>query len=107
MKVGLGTDIAGGYSTSIMEAMRQAVVVSRMREGGRVVSAQSEDKDGVQDTQGLSINWKEALYLATRGGLIALDVPRSTGKFEIGAAFDVQCGELKLKVIGGLILNLG
>ena len=33
VKVGLGTDVAGGYSLDIMDAMRQAVAVSRMREG--------------------------------------------------------------------------
>ncbi|KAI0345878.1 Metallo-dependent hydrolase [Trametopsis cervina] len=87
VRVGLGTDIAGGYDISIMAAMRHAVTVSRMREGGRIMqslSRQSEDQDAVS----LSIDWKEALYLATRGGTTALSV--NSGVFEVGARFDAQ-----------------
>lgn len=35
LKVGLGSDIAGGYALSIQTAMREAVVVARLREGAR------------------------------------------------------------------------
>jgi len=55
-----------------MNAMRQAVAVSRMR-----------------DTN-LSIDWKEALYLATRGGALALGLQ---GMFCVGAPFDAQESE--------------
>ncbi|KAF7314425.1 Amidohydro-rel domain-containing protein [Mycena kentingensis (nom. inval.)] len=85
VKVGLGTDIAGGYSLDIMTAMRHAVAVSRMREGQRQV-AESE-KDKVASTP-LSINWIESLYLATKGGAEALGLP--TGVFAVGAPFDAQ-----------------
>jgi guanine deaminase len=84
VKVGLGTDIAGGYSIDIMNAMRQAVIVSRMREGSRLVSAQKDIDEN------LAIDWKEALYLATRGGALALDLPSGVGMFQVGAPFDAQ-----------------
>jgi len=84
--VGLGTDIAGGYSADIMSAMRQAVIVSRMRENDKVV-AKSGKEDGKES---LAINWKEALYIATRGGAIALCLPEGTGIFAVGAPFDAQ-----------------
>lgn len=29
IKVGLGTDVAGGYSTSVLDAARQAIIASR------------------------------------------------------------------------------
>ena len=84
--VGLGTDIAGGYSADIMSAMRQAVIVSRMRENDKVV-AKSGKEDGKEN---LAISWNEALYLATRGGAIALRLPEGTGIFAVGAPFDAQ-----------------
>ncbi|KIL61377.1 hypothetical protein M378DRAFT_129848 [Amanita muscaria Koide BX008] len=83
VKVGLGTDIAGGYSVDVMSAMRQAVVVSRMRESERVTKGEKHDDS-------LAINWKESLYLATRGGAIALNLPLGTGAFQVGAPFDAQ-----------------
>lgn len=89
VKVGLGTDIAGGYSVDIMNSMRQAVSVSRMREGLRAVEAEIGGVSQHQGHQPLSINWKEALYLATRGGALAMDLPK-IGSFEMGQAFDAQ-----------------
>ncbi|THH06194.1 hypothetical protein EW145_g4251 [Phellinidium pouzarii] len=70
--VGLGTDVAGGYSIDPMSAMRCTVLVSRMREGARteaVRSLRSTEEQGYGD---LSVNWKEALFLATRGGAVTL-----------------------------------
>jgi len=83
VKVGLGTDVAGGYSLDMMNAMRQAVVVSRMREGSRVM----EMAEGTTIDSKLSVDWKEALFLATRGGAIALGLQ---GIFRVGLPFDAQ-----------------
>ncbi|KAF9267303.1 Metallo-dependent hydrolase [Marasmius fiardii PR-910] len=85
--VGLGTDIAGGYSIDIMSAMRQAVVVSRMREGVRTMG-------NISSPENLAIDWKEALYLATCGGAKALGLPKGAGTFQVGAPFDAQYIEL-------------
>jgi guanine deaminase len=84
VKVGLGTDIAGGYSIDIKSAMRQAVIVSRMREGARLES------EGHSNTENLSVDWKETLFMATRGGALALGKKGYSGLFEVGAAFDAQ-----------------
>ena len=96
VKVGLGTDIAGGYSVDIMNAMRHAVAVSRIRES--FVQAQHEkDTDDSQDTgtpyKTLAIDWKESLYLATRGGAEALTLPAKSGTFEVGSFFDAQLSQ--------------
>jgi len=90
--VGLGTDVAGGYSLDIMDVMRQAVITSRMREGAKMMA---REKGTLQESEvgSLSIDWREALYLATRGGALALSLPRGCGLFEKGAPFDVQCGQ--------------
>ncbi|KAG7088285.1 hypothetical protein E1B28_012297 [Marasmius oreades] len=87
VSVGLGTDVAGGYSIDIMNAMRQAVVVSRMREGARTMG-------NISSRVSLAIDWKEALYLATRGGAIGLGLPDGSGMFQVGAPFDAQHIEL-------------
>ncbi|KAI9058314.1 Metallo-dependent hydrolase [Trametes sanguinea] len=100
VRVGLGTDIAGGYSVDTMNAMRHAVAVSRMREGARVAakmrsaSPATNVNEGRDDDKPVSINWKEALYLATRGGALGLGLPDGCGTFTIGAPFDAQWIEL-------------
>lgn len=85
--MGLGTDVAGGYSLDMMNAMRQAVAVSRMREGSRMMM----DAGIAIDSKKLSIDWKEALFLATRGGAMALGLQ---GVFGVGLPFDAQESEL-------------
>lgn len=87
VEVGLGSDCAGGYSLDIMHAMRNAVATSRIREGERVLQAQSD----AVNVAPISIDWKEALYLSTRGGAVALGL--SSGVFEPGAPFDAQASE--------------
>ncbi|RDW67223.1 chlorohydrolase family protein [Aspergillus mulundensis] len=101
--VGLGTDVSGGYSPSILEAVRQACLVSRLlRHTKRPAKASSEEstaiagpKPGSDDTEGemdgsevLSV--EEALYLATRGGAAVVDLPNDLGGFEDGMFWDVQ-----------------
>ncbi|ORY31819.1 putative guanine aminohydrolase [Naematelia encephala] len=83
LKVGLGSDIAGGYSLSIETSMRQAVVTARLREGAR-----REGGGAVKvDEKGLRVDWVESLYVATRGGKMAMGLG---GCFEIGMEFDAQ-----------------
>ena len=95
--VGLGTDIAGGYSIDIMNSMRQAVAVSRMRQGTHFMEAVSNKTN--QATNSLAITWKESLYLATRGGALSLGL-KNLGEFKIGAPFDAQESEYCLAMTG-------
>lgn len=96
VRVGLGTDVAGGYSIDIMGAMRWAVGVSRLLEGARLERSGWEASSGAKDreinpaidTRGVQVDWKEALYLGTRGGALALGL--GGGVFKIGAPFDAQ-----------------
>lgn len=88
----------------IMSAMRQAVIVSRMRENDRAVAqslATAKKEDGKES---LAINWKEALYLATRGGATALSLPEGTGIFAVGAPFDAQQSKLIHDVLNAITL---
>ncbi|ODN93476.1 guanine deaminase [Cryptococcus wingfieldii CBS 7118] len=95
LSLGLGTDIAGGYSPSIHTAMRQAVIISRMREGDRCEKAgcsfagmKSEKEGGGRD---LRVDWKEAMWAATRGGKAGMGLG---GALEVGMEFDAQLIEL-------------
>jgi guanine deaminase len=80
--VGLGTDIAGGASPSILDNARHAVIASRLLESG-VDPSQSRDERRRPDSR---IDAVTAFWLATAGGGLALDLP--VGVFKEGFQFD-------------------
>ena len=82
VNIGLGTDIAGGASPSILENARQAVIASRLLENG-VDPRQSRSERRRPDTR---VDAATAFWLATAGGGIALDLP--IGMFRPGYQFD-------------------
>lgn len=88
--VGLGSDVAGGYQIDIMSAMRSAVSTSRMRDGylreAKLETKKTQPSD--EPDIDVSIDWKEALFLATQGGADALGL--LTGSFKPGSFFDAQ-----------------
>lgn len=79
--VGLGTDMSGGYSASILEAVRQTTLTSR------IVALQDGD-----DEAKLSV--AEALFLGTRGGAEAVGLGDKIGAFEVGMEWDAILVEL-------------
>lgn len=91
IKVGLGTDISGGFSPSQFDNIKQAVISSRMLEDG-VDNTICHEKRGVPNSR---ITLNEAFYLATAGGGKALGL--SIGKLEVGYAWDVQVINLATK----------
>lgn len=93
VKVGLGTDVAGGYSLDIMNTMRHAVTVSKIRQGSNIMARASIETSETHDLN-LAVDWKESLYLATTGGALALGLPAGSGVFQPKAPFDAQCSEL-------------
>lgn len=80
IKLGLGTDISGGYSPSIYDNLRQAVMSSQIRQDG-VAPAD----DGIENSR---ISMKTAFYLATRGGGESLHLP--VGVIQEGYQADLQ-----------------
>lgn len=80
--VGLGSDIAGGASPSILENARHAVIASRRLESG-VDPALKREARRRPDSR---IDAVTAFWLATAGGGIALDLP--IGMFKEGYQFD-------------------
>lgn len=74
--VGLGTDVSGGFSPSILESARQAIWVSRF-----VAMADGDEA---------KLSTEEVLYLATRGGAKVVGLEDRIGGFEVGMDWDAQ-----------------
>ncbi|QIG52145.1 guanine deaminase [Nordella sp. HKS 07] len=84
LHVGLGTDISGGHSPSILDNCRHAMTAARaLHDGvdGRIAAA----KRGAAPAR---ITPSEAFWLATAGGGEALDLP--IGLFRKGLRFDAM-----------------
>lgn len=82
LRVGLGTDISGGPTASMIEAQRMAIAASRMLETG-VDPALPPERRG---RPGSRIDFDTAFHLATAGGGDVLDLP--IGLFRPGFHFD-------------------
>uniref|UniRef100_A0A1B6H569 Guanine deaminase n=1 Tax=Homalodisca liturata TaxID=320908 RepID=A0A1B6H569_9HEMI len=74
INVCLGTDVAGGNSSSILDEMRAALNTSI------TLSFQHEDY--------IPLSYHEVFYMATMGGAIALDMEDKLGNFVVGKSFD-------------------
>ncbi|KAI5644897.1 amidohydrolase family domain-containing protein [Phthorimaea operculella] len=74
IKVGLGTDVSGGDSSSILDVIRRTMDVSTHLE--------------LQGSPGAQVNWREALCLATLGGARALNLEDRIGSLDVGKELD-------------------
>ena len=82
LRVGLGTDISGGPSASMLDSARYAVTASRALEEGVNPRAPAETR-GVAQSR---IDFRQAFHLATAGGADVLDLP--VGRIAKGCQFD-------------------
>ncbi|XP_056144700.1 guanine deaminase [Lampris incognitus] len=87
VKLGLGTDVAGGYSASMLDAVRRTLDTSK------VLSIQNPDYH--------TLTFEEVFRLATLGGSQALSMDDQTGNFEVGKDFDAL--RVNVSVPGGPI----
>lgn len=76
VEIGLGTDMSGGYSPSILEAVRQASLVSRH------VAMEGDDD--------AKLSIEEVLYLGTKGGAKVVGLEEKIGSFGVGMEWDAQ-----------------
>ncbi|RNF22021.1 putative guanine deaminase [Trypanosoma conorhini] len=83
LRVGLGTDLAGGHSPSLFDTCRHAVAASCVLEDGVDPNKAAAERSNWKEAR---INIIEAFWLATAGGGAALDL--KVGSFEPGYAFD-------------------
>ena len=75
IKVGLGTDSGGGYSSSMLDAMKQAFIVSNAR---HMLSKGADPP----------LSLAEGFFLATLGGAQVCGLDSRVGNFAIGKEFD-------------------
>jgi len=73
-KLGLGTDCSGGYSPSMMNAMRFAVATS--------------NTVAIAKNNGTFLNYKAVISLATRGSAKVCSLDDKVGGFDVGLQFD-------------------
>lgn len=83
VNVGLGTDISGGPSASMLENCRAAVTMSRLLETGVDPDLPPERRASGKPAR---IDFRQAFHVATAGGARALDLP--VGQFTPGYQFD-------------------
>lgn len=84
MKIGLGTDVGGGYSPSILDSIRQALIASTSV--NHLSTAESEHADEKSNDDCLSL--EEAFFMATLGGQEVLGQHDKLGNFLPGKIFD-------------------
>jgi guanine deaminase len=80
VKVGLGTDVAGGFSPSMLDAVRSTFFASKTQ---KIIH-----RDFLQDADYVPLSPPELLYLATLGGAQVLNLQDTIGNFKVGKAFD-------------------
>ncbi|RIA99300.1 hypothetical protein C1645_747370 [Glomus cerebriforme] len=83
IKVGLGTDLSGGYSKSILNAIRNANIASRV-----VFMSASKANDESLNKSFPYLTLPELTYLATMGGAELVNLDKIIGNFLIGKEFD-------------------
>lgn len=85
IKVGLGTDSGGGHSSSMLDIMKQAFVVSNARQ------TMSQGRDP-------ALSLKEGFFLGTLGGAQVCGLDDRVGNFAVGKDFDaleIHTGDLE------------
>ncbi|KAI8984027.1 guanine deaminase [Mycotypha africana] len=97
VKVGLGTDVAGGFSPSMLDAIRSTFFASKTQ---KIIHRDMLEKGEDSYTP---LSPAELLYLATVGGAQVLGLEEKIGSFEKGKAFDA----LWVDLLGGSIDLMG
>ncbi|KFG85968.1 hypothetical protein MANI_011337 [Metarhizium anisopliae] len=88
IKVGLGTDSGGGYSSSMLNAMRHSLVASFARDF-------LDARDGTA-----AVSFEEVFHMATLGGAQVVGFGGEVGNFERGKAFDALVVDVRGEVGG-------
>lgn len=92
VKVGLGTDVSGGSSASIMTTIKDTLDVSHSLNFAKkqhiVGTGRISNPDDPQNANYTPLDYRNALFLATLGGAQALALDHKVGNFEAGKDFD-------------------
>lgn len=87
INVSLGTDVSGGFDSSILGVLRSSILVSHH------LSMKEIHDDAAAEKHKLRI--LDALYMATMGGARAVGLGDTISTFDVGKRFDVQLIDLE------------
>ncbi|CAI5760220.1 unnamed protein product [Candida verbasci] len=76
INVSLGTDVSGGFDSSILQIIKHSILVSHHK--------------SMHENSNKKISIEDALYMATMGGAKAVGLDKLVGSFEVGKKFDAQ-----------------
>jgi guanine deaminase len=92
MNVGLGTDLAGGYNSSMIGVGRLATLANRtesfMHVQRSIAPGDVWPEPHAPSRDNWLVDWIYALHLATAGGAFSLALGDDIGRFDIGMQFD-------------------
>lgn len=97
--VGLGTDMSGGYTPSVLAACREAGALSRLRTAPGFNTATPSPSGCRAQLDRLKLSVEETLHLATRGGARCLGLQDRVAGFAVGMAWDAQFVDLGPEVL--------
>ena len=83
LSISLATDISAGYTPSMFDSMRQAILSSRLLSTGTDFSKSPIERGGIPASV---IDFRQAFYMATVGGATTLHA--NAGQFRKGCRFD-------------------
>lgn len=90
-RIGIGTDVAGGYSCSMLHSARMTVVASQalqqQQKQHNAHQANDTETKGSDPCNSI-LDYRQAFYLATLGGAEALNMHDQIGTLKVGMEFD-------------------
>ncbi|KAJ1678871.1 hypothetical protein EV182_003185, partial [Spiromyces aspiralis] len=91
-KVGLGTDVSGGYSPTIMDSIRLAATTNRA-----LIAEKKATAHVINDLDVTPLGVPELIYLATQGGADVVGLGSVIGSLVVGKQFDALLIDLDRK----------
>ncbi|KAJ2929575.1 hypothetical protein H1R20_g7518, partial [Candolleomyces eurysporus] len=88
VRVGLGTDVSGGFGTSIMGEVRNASMASKVLQFTKEASGGGAAEESKQKFENKQLPIPTLLYLATLGGASLCRLESHIGSFAPGKSFD-------------------
>lgn len=87
INVSLGTDVSGGFDTSILQIVKHAILVSHHL-------SMKDTKDVQQSNENCKLSISDGLFMSTLGGAKAVGLKDTVGTFAVGKRFDAQLIDL-------------
>ena len=87
-RIGIGTDVAGGYNCSVLHSARMTVVASQALQQQNMALKSNGTKTKGGEICNSILDYRHSFYLATLGGAEALNMHDRIGTLNVGMEFD-------------------